>query len=302
MKNDKIQRKIDELKKAGKVLSAKNDCIFKGLFQSEKSRKILAYLLSYLLDLNEDYIYENINFGQTELPKDNYFNHGKITDLLVSIEGTTINLEMNGSDSPGLFIKNNEYHHTLASRIRHIGEEFINKKIIQINFDFINKFDNRRVVKFMMRDETGRYVLDENFVNYHINMEKIRKKGYNKEELTRFEKIIMLLQLEKIKELRELVEGDEELMEMEKQLEEMSYDPKYIGLYDKEEADRLVHDVDVAYAKKEGIAEGEARGKELGEKSKSIEIAKNMISMGLDVDVIFKATLLTKKEIETLKS
>jgi predicted transposase/invertase (TIGR01784 family) len=44
------------------------------------------------------------------------------------------------------------------------------------------------------------------------------------------------------------------------------------------------------------------RGREEGEKTKSVEIAKNLLSMNLDIDVIVKATGLTKQEITTLKS
>ena len=44
------------------------------------------------------------------------------------------------------------------------------------------------------------------------------------------------------------------------------------------------------------------RGREEGEKVKAFEIAKNLISMNLDVDVIIKATGLTSQEITSLKS
>ena len=43
---------------------------------------------------------------------------------------------------------------------------------------------------------------------------------------------------------------------MVKKLEEMSYDPEVIGLYDKERMDKFVHDVDMHYAREEGIEEG----------------------------------------------
>ena len=42
-------------------------------------------------------------------------------------------------------------------------------------------------------------------------------------------------------------------------------------------------------------------GRSEGIKSEKIEIAKNLISMNLDADVIVKATGLTKAEIESLK-
>jgi predicted transposase/invertase (TIGR01784 family) len=52
----------------------------------------------------------------------------------------------------------------------------------------------------------------------------------------------------------------------------------------------------------EGLKEGEKIGEERGEKAKAIEIAKNLLSMNLDVEVIAKATGLKAEEINAIKS
>ena len=49
-----------------------------------------------------------------------------------------------------------------------------------------------------------------------------------------------------------------------------------------------------------GREEGRVEGLKEGEKAKAIEIAKNLLSMNLDVEVIIKATGLNKKEIESI--
>ena len=142
-------------------------------------------------------------------------------------------------------------------------------------------------------DEKGKYVLDEKFTNYHINMEKVRKIDYNKKEISKFEKILMILQEESKEKLRKISKGDKELVEMVKKIEEMSYDPEVIGLYDKERMDKLVHDIDVKYAKEDGI--------EQGSKQEKIAIAKNMVKDKVPTNTIIKYTNLTKQEIESLK-
>jgi predicted transposase/invertase (TIGR01784 family) len=48
--------------------------------------------------------------------------------------------------------------------------------------------------------------------------------------------------------------------------------------------------------KREGIKIGEEKGKV----EKAIETAKNLLKMGIDIDIISKATGLKKEEIETL--
>ena len=80
---------------------------------------------------------------------------------------------------------------------------------------------------------------------------------------------------------------------MVKKIEEMSYDPEVIGLYDKERMDKLVHDIDVKYAKEDGI--------EQGSKQEKIAIAKNMVKDKVPTNTIIKYTNLTKQEIESLK-
>ena len=58
-------------------------------------------------------------------------------------------------------------------------------------------------------------------------------------------------------------------------------------------------------AKREGIAEGMEKGMkqgmEKGMKQRSLEIARNLLSLGLPVDQITQATGLTEEEIKQLK-
>ena len=175
--NKRIKDKINQLEKENKVIPATDDNVFKALFQSEISKPVLAYIISEVINLNEKYILDNLVFKNTELIKTKRMEKGKITDLIVEIKGTIINLEMNKIVTKGTIIKNVTYHHKLASEIKIINEEYNdNKKIIQINFDCTNKFDERIIIKFMLMDEEGKYIIDENFENYHINMASIREK------------------------------------------------------------------------------------------------------------------------------
>ena len=54
-------------------------------------------------------------------------------------------------------------------------------------------------------------------------------------------------------------------------------------------------------AKREGIAEGMKKGMKQGMKQRSLEIARNLLSLGLPVDQITQATGLTEEEIKQLK-
>ena len=204
---------------------------------------------------------------------------------------------MNKNISKGLYERNRRH------LIQGILEEY-DKLIIQINFDVINKYDDRLIVNFKMRDETGKYKENpygEHFISYHINLEKVWDKWYNNCKLNKLEKILILLQLNKKKDLEMVAKGDEELMEMTNKLKDMSNDEEFVYGYFAKDDDTFVHDIDVKYAKEEGIKEGVKQGIEEGASQRNIEIAKNMLGMNLDIKTISQATGLTEDEIEGLK-
>ena len=285
---DNIQKIVKELKEEKKVIPATYDCMFKALFQEEDMKGILSYLISKITGMDKDYIYENIKIVNSEIPKRKYIEKGKITDLLVTIGNNVINLEMNSKLSNSTLIKNNAYHHEIAGRLFYIGEEYkYLRKSIQINFNRkyeISSFGNEIVQEFKMRSKDGKYVLDENYINYQINLEKIYKKYYNKDKLNRFEKILLILTLNKKEELEKVVEGDKELKQMKDKIEDFSSDLEMIGLYDEEKVRDIVKKIDVEEAKKE----------------EKIEIAKNMLKKNATIDFIVEVTGLSEKEIETL--
>ena len=297
MEENKITEKtykiIEELEKEGKVLAGINDPIFKSLFLEEENKGVLAHIISEILNLNKDYVYNNIIYKPTELPKENYFEKGKETDLIVEVEGRIINLEMNYKLTRGTKIKNGSYIRKIINNNLFKGEKYENAKlVVQINFDYINDFDKedeRVVIAFQLRDEENRYILEENYVNYHINMEKVREKYYNKEKLTKLEKIIMMLQLDNKEELKKLALKDSELIGMEKKIEDMSKDPNLVYFYDKEKTMQMVHDIDVADAF------------ENGSKQKEIDIAKNMLNKKMELRLISEITGLSLDELENLK-
>jgi len=207
---------------------------------------------------------------------------------------------MNSKLSNSTLIKNNAYHHEIAGRLFYIGEEYkYLRKSIQINFNRkyeISSFGNEIVQEFKMRSKDGKYVLDENYINYQINLEKIYKKYYNKDKLNRFEKILLILTLNKKEELEKVVEGDKELKQMKDKIEDFSSDLEMIGLYDEEKVRDIVKKIDVEEAKKEGKKEGRKEGVSEGKK----ETAKNMIKENIPIETIVKCTGLSREEIETL--
>ena len=77
-----------------------------------------------------------------------------------------------------------------------------------------------------------------------------------------------------------------------------------LSIYDRMERDAIQIEAEKRYAireaREEALAEGEARGKAEGKGESQREIAKNLLGLGADIDMISKATGLTEEEIRSL--
>ncbi|CAH1200775.1 hypothetical protein PAECIP111893_01562 [Paenibacillus plantiphilus] len=85
-------------------------------------------------------------------------------------------------------------------------------------------------------------------------------------------------------------------------LEFLSQDREARRLY--EERQKYLHDEAsmIEWATEKGLKKGRAEGRAEGEHAKAIAIAKNMLSMGIEVSVIAKASGLSESEVVSLKT
>ena len=79
-----------------------------------------------------------------------------------------------------------------------------------------------------------------------------------------------------------------------KEAEEVSFEGGVGEAYDKEWALR-----DQGY--RDGLSQGKAEGISEGKNERNIEIAKNMLNEGIDINIITKCTGLTNEDINALR-
>ena len=267
------------------------DSVFKKIFSLPCNKKLISYLINKITKLKYSYIYNDFKYGNTELLKKNYSDKGKVTDLLIYLKNEIVNLEMNKYLSKGTIKKNNIYHHHLSGNNIKKGENYCQiKKVIQINFNAKGNKNKNIIEESKMRNKQGANCTDEYYITYHINMKIALKKYYNKCKLTRFEKILVMMQLEDKGELQKIAKGDEMLMIFEKTIEGTSEET--LGVYDKEAAEEFVRQIDIEDAKVQGMKKG------LTQKAK--EIAINMLKANMQISEISKLTGLKPKEISKL--
>ena len=222
------------------------------------------------------------------------------SDIIVDIKNKTINIEMNKDYYEGLFSKNDAYLEKLLVKLYNESEDYIERKrIIQINFDNFNYFkQNKEIYKFVYKDEESNIELPENPIKYHIDLDYIYKKCYNKPvvNLSKFERYCLLLKAE-TKEFANTISGDDRIMKkVTEKLSELNQDEKMIGLYDAEKEAEKIRRTQLKIAEREGMR----KGIEKGIRQDKIAIAKKLLKQNVDINIISNATELSIEEINAL--
>ena len=294
-----------------KVIPMTYDMVFKSVLQDKESEGYLIDLINGITGIKKEYLKGNIVFKNTELKKDEIKEKKKATDLIIEVKENIINLEMNKNYYNGLFEKNDRYIDKIKDGLVSKGDKYIKqKKLIQINFDDFERFDERIVIKFRMMDEEkglirSDYVYNTDVEIYHINLKRINKMYYNKNKLNKFEKELLLMTLDNEEELTKTSKGCKEMEKVAKKISRVSREEELEGIYDVEEQEKFIRDRIRAHAATEGFEQGLEQGLESGiekgikegEKNKQIEIAKNLLSSGVSIDIIEKSTGLSHEEI-----
>ena len=302
---------------ADEIIPGIFDGLFKPLIQCKEFRPCLYEILLTCTHFKKEELYNNIVFLNTELPKEKYKEKGKITDIIVGLNGNTINIEANSSDSKSLRLKNNNYHHKISCERFTVGSKLDDKYVYQILFERVRTFDDRICLTFCLKDEEGKFIDEKMFKRVYVCIAKAIEKYYNNSKLTRFEKILVMLNVTSKKELYKIAKGDEVLMDMAKKIDELNMDEGIIGLYDEVKMKKAMHDYDIEEAlengkeqginigKEQGINIGKEQGISIGEAKgitfARLETAKNLLKMKMSVSDISKATGLSKKDIKTLE-
>lgn len=198
-------------------------------------------LISYVTKIPKEIISKNMVVVNNQLPIEKYNNKQMNTDILVEIERNVINLEMNAQKEIGIFEKNAVYYQKLMVEQYKRSADYRNiKRVIQINFNDFKYFsDEDIIIKFQMTSENGLYIDPIYGEVYHVNLAILKKLWYNegkKQSLNDFDLKLLMLCASERETLDELAERDESLMNVKKNIEELSDDEDIIGLYDVKKA------------------------------------------------------------------
>lgn len=294
----KIKGYTEDIERRKKeIIPGTFDVVFKAVLTSNK--EYLAEIINVVTNIPKEEIIKNGIIVNSEYIKNNIKEKEKKSDLIIKIDENIINLEMDRNYYEGVERKNNKYIHKIVN----IYED---KKVVQINFvNYKNKEEikgPRKIIrKYVFQDEYGN-IEEYGIEKYKIDLEYLKEIYYNKDKLTRSEKLFMMLKESKRDRLKEISEGDLMMKKVYNKLEELSEDVEVSLLYDKEERETQIKEAEIEYAKSEGLKQGLSQGIEKGSLDKSKEIAKKLLSMNMSIEDIVNITGLSEKETKKLKS
>ena len=296
----KLSRNI----KKGQKISILSDTMLKAMFQNENRIKYSAKFLSYFIDVEYEDILNNICLAKNELDKNNENDKGERCDYVALLSDTSLNIEVNNNSSLEVLERNMEYAHRLYSKKIKRGEEnYQYTQVIQFNLNNFAFKGNDKIVDIYTVTNDDNIGLSNKLIFVQIYVPNLRKKWYTKgmKSLSEEEKYILALVEMDLDKLNDL--GGENIMdEYVKEAEEVSFEGGVGEAYDKEWAlrDQGYRD-GLSQGKAEGREEGKAEGISEGKNERNIEIAKNMLNEGIDINIITKCTGLTNEDVNALR-
>ena len=266
------------MKRIRKPLTPMDDKMFKNIIKTKGGLIILKEIISNVI--NEEI--EEIILLNPELKVPNVYVRGKTVDVLVESSNKKIFVEVNNTNDDETRIRNMAYLATKYSNDIKVGQKYE-----QIDYFYQINLSRRSLSgnledEYEMRNKEGRcsYVNNLKIIEYDI--EKIFKSKYNEDISDKMKYLaVMMCNSE---ELNMMSERNEKIKMFKEELDKINSDEYYSDWLTQEEEDEKWLNTWVSKA----------------EKQNTIRIAKNMLNMNVDRQIISKSTGLSLDEVEDL--
>lgn len=288
------------------------DLVFKRIFGKVGNEEILKNFLEAVLE-NE---IESVTLDLDKDMEPTYEDEKRsILDVRAKINGNTnINIEMQIRDNKDME-KRSLYHWSklyLHELKRGVPYDKLPKTIVIVITKYIifEKIKNYHT-KWKMREEKNRNeILSEDIEIHFIEIPKFRKQSTKNEKKLDF--WLWFLDYTNREMVKMATEKELAIRRAVEELDKLTSDPAIQRILDNEELARMDEDVlrrqairegheqGMKEGMKEGIKEGIKEGVKQGIKEGKILTAKELKKNGIDVEIIVKATGLTKEEIEAI--
>ena len=279
-----------------KFYTCRNDRAFKEVFLNPNNSDLLKALLEFILKIKID----KLEIKKTELLSGNVNIKDKRVAAIVHTGNKKIEIEINSQYEKYLNPRNTAYICNTYQSHTLVGKEYNQQTdIVQVNLTWgLGKNNDEMKIYKIMNEKGELYV--KNFIIYEINMDYYDKIWYSKnEEEIKKNQYMIMLDLDK-KELKNMPK-DKIVDKYITNVTIVNDDPEFQKYMSEEEDKRKIQNSLLSEAKENGYTSGINDGISKGENKKSIEIAKNLLSMNMPLEDISKATGLSIKILNELK-
>ena len=283
--------------------TCRNDRAFKEVFLKPDNSDLLKALLEFILKIKID----KLEIKKTELLSGNVNIKDKRVDAIVHTGNKKIEIEINSQNKDYLHTRSTAYICNIYQSNASVGDTYNeDTDIVQVNLTWGLGRNNDEMKIYKIMNEKGELYV-KNFIIYEINMDYYYKIWYSKnEEEIKKNQYMIMLDLDK-KELENMPK-DKIVDKYITNVTIVNDDPEFQKYMSEEEDKKKIQNSLLSEAKEEGISQGISQGYtsgindgiSKGENKKSIEIAKNLLSMNMPLEDISKATGLSIEEIKKI--
>ena len=275
--------------------TCRNDRAFKEVFLNPNNSDLLKALLEFILKIKID----KLEIKKTELLSGNVNIKDKRVDAIVHTGNKKIEIEINSQNKDYLHTRSTAYICNIYQSNASVGDTYNeDTDIIQVNLTWGLGRNNEEMKIFKIMNEKGELYV-KNFIIYEINMDYYDKIWYSKnEDEIKKNQYMIMLDLDK-KELKSMPK-DKIVDKYITNVTIVNDDPEFQKYMSEEEDKKKIQNSLLSEAKESGYISGISDGISEGENKKSIEIAKNLLSMNMPLEDISKATGLSIEEINKI--
>lgn len=281
-----------------KYLNPKNDAAFKKLFGSEQNKDILIHFLNDVLGSFRESPIVEIDFLPTILQGGDSDKKISLVDVLCKdTNGTKYIIEMQASSTKDFEKRAQHYAAKVYGNQARIGRDYQDlKEVIFLAIADYVIFPNKSHYKsdhIVLDKKTYEHDLNDFFFTF-IELPKFKK---NKEELFSMEDkwcyFFKHAQETTEEDLEKIVGKDNIILKAYKALDQFYWTQGELSEYDAVQISEMNKKADLSQKLDEAKAIGKTEGK--------IEMAKNLLRQGFEIDLIASCSGLYKEQIEDLK-
>ena len=294
------------------------------ILTDENNKEYTALIISEITNMDFNYVLNNMVVVNNRYRVSNKNNKRAISDIIIKIENTIIDIEINKNYYKGVLEKSNYYYCKLIANSLNKNIKYKDMpKVIQINLNnFAVNNNTEKINEYLSIEKNNHDIELFNFIKFHVNIDKIKKEWYNNCKLTILEEALVLFLIDSKKDLQKIAKNKKILERVRERIMELNNDEYLLeGMeYDwaeryKQECKAMMEDrveeaneqanKRVEQAKIEAKKETQEKVNKVIEKTKKDTIFNTIINMlknNLSFDLISECTGYKIEEIKKINN